>query len=196
MALLQQYWLWLAGVFGLIAIYLALFFLARRYTRAVKQRLEPYLNQTSAPIPTPSVPSSSTPDSATLAFHKQVIWAAIQKYPLPPVPQIETLVNQLAATKVDLEFEKIYGAIVRSQLVFLRALNSQMGTVQRSEAENFLRTVGAQNETVKGYVFKDWMQFSVINGLVSANVDSFSITPKGQDFLVWVTRFQRPDTHE
>ena len=83
---------------------------------------------------------------------------------------------------------KIYFAIWGSQHRFLRELNTTSGTTTRQQAETFLRQLSDQNERTRSKTFTEWIGFMLEAGVLSQGVDTFTLTPIGQDFLVWTTR--------
>ncbi len=101
--------------------------------------------------------------------------------------------HRLAEAEVNVRFRNVYFAIWGSQHRFLRELNQNSGTTTRAQAETFLRQLGEQNERIRAKGFTEWIGFMIEAGLLSQGVDTFTITPIGQDFLVWTTRERLPD---
>jgi hypothetical protein len=190
--LIHQYWGWLLGAAVLAAV--AIEYLLRRSARisaSVAKELEEYLVP---PQTTVATPGPLTPDSATVAERKQSIWDGIRGHPAPSNEvQIGWLVHRLAEAEVNVRFRNVYFAICGSQHRFLRELNQNSGTTTRPQAETFLRQLGEQNERIRAKGFTEWIGFMIEAGLLSQGVDTFTLTPIGQDFLVWTTRERLPD---
>lgn len=192
MSLLQQYWGWLLGTAVLVAVAIEL--LLRRSARVstiVAKELEEYIVP---PAPVVAAPGPLTPDSAAIAERKQAIWNGIRSHPAPSNEvQIAWLVHRLAEAEVNVRFRNIYFAISGSQHRFLRELNQNSGTTTRPQAETFLRQLAEQSERTRAKTFTEWIGLMLEAGLLSQGVDTFTLTPTGQDFLVWTTRERLPD---
>lgn len=192
MGLLHQHWWWLLGatiVFGTVVGVLIRF--SVRFSASVTKTLEDYLITPQAPVPSPG-PSNA--DTAAVATQKEAIWHGIRSHPAPSNEvQIGWLVNRLAEAQVNVRFRNLYFAIRGSQHRFLRELNQNSGTTTRAQAENFLRLLGEQNERIRAKPFNDWVGSMVEAGLLSVGVETFTLTPIGQDFLVWITRERLQD---
>jgi hypothetical protein len=188
MSFLFQHWPWAVGAIVTLS---GILFLRRSaaYAKKVQAELEGYTIKTG----TLAVSSPTPTDTAAITQEKQIIRQAMQTYPLAPDVQIDVLVNQLADARVEYRFLHLYSILFGSQQRFLRGLNLQNGQASRKEAEDFLKKLGDQNEKIRSYSFPDWVGFLVNQGCVVVGVDSFELTPVGQDFLVWITRRQMPD---
>lgn len=146
-------------------------------------------------MPTPlPIPPPNLSDTVTLAELKRATWERIQKYPMEMYPQIELLVHQLASAQLDFRFQKAYLAIFGSQQRLLQELNRQMGSgiATRAMVQQFLVTEGMTDERIKKHSFENWIGFLVSSSFINVGVDTFALTPTGQDFLVWVLRQQLP----
>ena len=195
MHLVLNHWPWVAGVLGLVVVYLFMRKASVSYSRKISDELEKFVRQPAplasfAPL---SAPPPSPADSPMVADHKQKIWQMIQDHPLPPVQQIESLVNILATTQVDQRFALLYQPMLRSQFDFLGELCAQNGSVSRESAEEFLRKTSEQHETLKTLRFSDWIGFLVQTGLVSPGVATFEVTPIGRGLLAWASQKQLPE---
>ena len=84
-----------------------------------------------------------------------------------------------------------------SQQLYLQGLNKQNGTATRQATQEFLDKLGMKDERVKKHVLANWVAFLISEGFLSVGADSFELTVRGQDFLVWIVRQQYGDkTHE
>jgi len=186
-SLLHQYWGWLLGAAALAVV--AVEYLLRRSARvsaSVAKELEEYVIPPAQPV---VAPGPLTPDSAAVLERKQVIWNGIRSHPAPSNEvQIGWLVHRLAEAEVNVQFRNVYFAIWGSQHRFLRELNQNSGTTTRVQAEAFLWQLAEQNEKTRAKTFTEWIGFMLQAGLLSQGVDTYTLTPVGQDFLVWTTR--------
>jgi hypothetical protein len=193
---LRTHWPWIVGFLVLVALaYAFVRSRLRAYTDRTRRDLEQYTKPQYTPAVTPlPIPPRNLSDTATLAERKLELWQRIQKYPLEPYPQIELLVHQLACAQIDREFQDVYFKIFGSQYRLLQELNNVKGTgtAPRTAVQELLKKAGEADELIRKHDFNDWIGFLVGSGFVTAGVDSFTLTPKGQDFLVWVTRQQLP----
>ena len=196
MEFLKTHWPWIVGFLVIVAGgYLFARRKVRSYSNRVKRDLEQYTKpqgpSTVTPLP---IPLRNISDTATLADRKLAIWQNIQKYPMEPYPQIELLVHQLACAQIDREFQDAYFGIFGSQYRLLQELNNVKGTgtAPRAAIQEFLKKAGEADERIRRHEFNHWVGFLVALGFVNVGVDTLTLTPKGQDFLVWVTRQQLP----
>lgn len=176
---------WPGVLIGLLILSLMIRRMSASYSREVIKELEEYAGQApSAEVP----PSSNTTDSTVVAEHKTKIWQMVQANSLPPEAQIATLVNNLAEMHVFHRFITVRHTIFQSQMFFLRALNNTGGITTRAEAEAFYANQLGLKEGLKDVPFVKWVGYLVDAGLLSVTVDAFSITPIGQDYLIWCIR--------
>jgi hypothetical protein len=102
----------------------------------------------------------------------------------------KVLVRNLAVTNINLEHEKNYNAIFGSQIILLKALNEVSGTGRPIEyITGFYSTVKENNaEAFSSWELEDYMAFLQDSSLITFENESWHISNKGQDFLIWLAR--------
>ena len=106
--------------------------------------------------------------------------------------KIETLIRNLAATRLDLGHERVYRNIFGSQIRALIVLRSRK-VASEVEARNFFQTETALvRAQYSGYGFDGWIQFLINNSLIQRIDGGFKITLFGEDFVGYLDRTQIP----
>lgn len=102
--------------------------------------------------------------------------------------KIPLLVRELAQSRLEAAFERVYSASFGTQLAGLRQLISEGGSVSVSTAQTFF-----DEEVKKQYpdfyensTFDQWFKFLTGNSLVSQQGSVVQITPIGRDFLSYL----------
>lgn len=102
----------------------------------------------------------------------------------------KVLVRNLAVTRIYLEHEQSYNAILGSQIVLLKKLNEVSGIGRDGGyIEEFFSGVQERYpEAFSTWTCDTYTQYLFGRGLITLDNGKYHITHKGQDFLIWLAR--------
>lgn len=128
----------------------------------------------------------------TMALIEKSIHEALQIY--NPDSHVDLLVRQLAQSRLEGVFERVYGPIFGSQILGLRALAAKpAGKVLRGEALQFFDELKSKSVISADIAFEAWLQYLVAFDLVKKTDDEVSITDVGRDFLMFLSAKGLPE---
>ena len=106
---------------------------------------------------------------------------------------VKVLIRHLAATQLALDFEQIYNIIFGSQIFLLRKLNEAAGTGLNIEKikSHFEHVQGLFDEQLNSWTLEQYLSFLFGRTLITVKDNSYHITIKGVDFLIWLTKTAR-----
>jgi hypothetical protein len=186
---LSQYYPHIIGVLVVCLIYAWARRASKDYAEKIKRELEKHVQVLPPASSPPAPPLIVSSDSASIADAKQRILQKIHAGPKDLGQQLDLVVHDLATALVELEFIRLHASLYRSQIRMMRAINvHQSQAMSRQEAEAAYQKLVAADSAVSGAPFKDWVGFLVSKQLLNVGVDSFALTVRGQDFLVWLVR--------
>jgi hypothetical protein len=107
----------------------------------------------------------------------------------------KVLLKYLAATTLRVEFEQIHSLIFGSQIFLLKKLNEVAGRGRpRADLQkHFEHVKGLYPESFSDWGLEQYIEFLVGRSLVIETGGIFHITNLGNDYLVWITRSNRPE---
>lgn len=108
---------------------------------------------------------------------------------------VKVLVRHLAATQLALDFEQIYNIIFGSQIFLLRKLNEAAGTGLNIDTikTHFEHVQGLFDEQLNNWTLEQYLSFLFGRTLITVKDNSYHITIKGVDFLIWLTKTARSE---
>lgn len=107
--------------------------------------------------------------------------------------RLDYIIKQLATTRLERHFYRIYGMIFGSQIVSLTALRSTGGTADIASVRKGFEAAKQNDPEFYGdYKFEDWLSFMISNNLVSATEENVTIKPIGEDFLMFLFAYKLP----
>ena len=103
---------------------------------------------------------------------------------------IDILVRHLAATQLNLYFEKVNSVIWGSQIHLLQELNSKTLPVPAESLLPFYEIAAKKYpKPYEDYTFEDYLRYLQVNGLVVINEGSdYQITELGSEFLQYLAK--------
>ncbi len=102
---------------------------------------------------------------------------------------VKVLLKHLAATQLELDFERIYNAIFGSQIHLLKKLNENSGTGRPIQfVDEFFLNVKNTFEEFNDWNREKYCQFLIGSSLIILENNSFNITIKGNEFLTWIMK--------
>ena len=141
----------------------------------------------------PVQPNASDAVLSPMEINVKIIKEQLDTLPASASERIESLINDLAWTRLERELDGIYYHIFRSQVFFLRSLNLMTATAEIAMAEQFFNGLGVENPELRKITFQNWLGFLTSSRLVFSAPSGLSLTPLGQEFLVWLIRKRKPD---
>lgn len=112
---------------------------------------------------------------------------------LTPDERLDYIIKQLAATRLERHFYRVYGMIFGSQVASLAALRNTGGTADIAALKKGFDTAKQNDPEFYGdYKFEDWLSFMTSNDLVKVEGDRVTIDPVGEDFLAFLFVYKLP----
>ncbi|MGT2453789.1 hypothetical protein ACU4GI_11010 [Cupriavidus basilensis] len=205
-----KYGIPVAALFVLAVIFLVLF---RRQiagkiegiTDASKSGIKfgPSLNQDQPAEPIEQKTPSSVQDvtefmakthTPTILLHEEAVKKDLEKWALGSAAEREKILTRaLASTQVTSSFDRTLSVMWRSQFQVLQLLNGHHDGVQVDNVRTYYDAAKeAFPRHYENYDFESWAKFLVNNELAEGKADKAFITPRGRDFLLFVTATGRP----
>ena len=105
------------------------------------------------------------------------------------------LLKYLAAATLSVQFEQIHSLIFGSQIFLLKKLNEVAGRGRpRADLEkHFEHVKGIFPDSFSDWDLAQYIDFLVGRSLIIENGGVFHITNLGNDYLVWITRSNKPE---
>lgn len=139
----------------------------------------PPLSQPSTPLPSPSGPLA--------ARFQTEAQEAIQSMRPEQIPEI--VAHAHGEIRAQLAYEYIFNRIFKSQVQLLQHLNVSGGTLPEATVEHHYETVQkAYPNILKPEEMSNWLRYIEAYELVTWNGKMLTITPYGQDFLVYLVK--------
>jgi hypothetical protein len=117
---------------------------------------------------------------------------------LPSVDEhsrLDFLVHNLAVSRLETIFERIYRVIFGSQILALRTLNSAIRPVSIEDAQKFFADFKEKYpEAYDNYGFDGWFGFLIKESLITIENNLIVITEGGRDFLMFLTHRRLPES--
>lgn len=162
---------------------------SRRYSDGIKCELERNIQPAAPPTVHMAPPLVIPSDTASISDAKHNIRQKMMAGPKGMGQQLDLLVHELAVAQVNLEFIKLHQLLFRSQIRFLRAVNVAAGMAMSCQnAEAAYQKLTTADAEVAKTPFTKWIEFLAGEQLVNVGVYKFTLTLRGQDFLVWLVR--------
>lgn len=129
-------------------------------------------------------------DSVTFRLQENAIREDLEQQILTDPEAIEVLIRHLAGTQIELTFNEIDYYIWQSQVELLQHLNSSPGCLAE-ELKIFYHSAASRSpnpiEFMGNKTFEQYLQFLTSHELVTELSGSYHISPRGRDFLVFLT---------
>lgn len=136
------------------------------------------------------------PDSALLKELEDIILKDLKNRQLDTASDTtKVLARHLAATQIALEFEQVHGLIFGSQIYLLKQLN-EAATVGLEAAVVDRHFESAQklfSQQLGSWTRDDYLQFLFDRVLIRKDGNTYRITVRGNDFLMWIVRKGRSE---
>jgi len=106
------------------------------------------------------------------------------------------LLKYLAAATLSVQFEQIHSLIFGSQVFLLKKLNevAGRGRPRADLQQHFEHVKNLYPDSFSDWDLDQYIDFLVGRSLIVDNDGVFHITNLGNDYLVWITRNNRPET--
>jgi hypothetical protein len=105
------------------------------------------------------------------------------------------LLKYLAAATLNVQFEQIHSLIFGTQIFLLKKLNEVAGRGRPREdlEKHFQHVKGLFPDSFAEWDLDQYIDFLVRRSLIVENDGVFHITHLGNDYLVWITRSNKPE---
>lgn len=110
----------------------------------------------------------------------------------------KVLLKFLASSTLRVEFEQIHSLIFGSQIYLLKKLNEVPGRgLPRAVLQkHFEHVKSLYSESFSDWNLEQYIEFLVGRSLIVENNGVFHLTNLGNDYLVWITRSNRPENRD
>jgi hypothetical protein len=100
---------------------------------------------------------------------------------------VDLLIRQLAQTRLEVVFERAYGAIFGTQFALLRALMGTGGTMSLATVLQFFGEAKSKGLAAAELIFENWLRYPRVFELVEVDAEEVKITNLGRDFLIFLS---------
>jgi len=118
--------------------------------------------------------------------------AHVEAQKIKPEERLDYIIKQLAVTRLERHFYRVYGMIFGSQVASLNALRNVGGVDVAAVKKGFESAKQNDPEFYGEYKFEDWLSFMTSNDLVKVEGDRVTIEPVGEDFLAFLFAYKLP----
>ena len=107
----------------------------------------------------------------------------------------KVLLKYLAAATLSVQFEQIHSLIFGSQIYLLKKLNEVAGRGRTRDdlQKHFEHVKSLYLESFSDWNLEQYIDFLVGRSLIVENDGVFHVTNLGNDYLVWITRSNKPE---
>ncbi len=108
---------------------------------------------------------------------------------------VKVLARRLAATVIALEFEQVYNTIFGSQIYLLKKLNEFLGVGvdQKYVLHHYEHVQKMFSEAFGDWTLDRYLGFLNDRKLIRMDLEKYSITVRGAEFLLWLVRMGRSE---
>lgn len=109
---------------------------------------------------------------------------------------VKILSRHLAATRIALEFEQVHSVIFGSQIYLLKKLNEYPGVGLNSDfvKKHFIDVQLLFPVDLGNWTLENYLNFLFNRFLIRKDFDSYRITVRGAEFLMWMVRMGRSES--
>ena len=135
-------------------------------------------------------------DSPLLHETEQLIYQDLKKRDMDTnVDTVKVLIRHLAATQLALDFEQIYNLIFGGQIFLLKKLNevTALGIEEVWIGGHFSNIQKMFPDNFNTWTLDQYLSFLINRRLIIKRNDSYLITTRGVEFLVWMTKTGRSE---